>query len=138
MAISTAVGNDFRLGGRSALNLLLAGLALGCISNEQSAQPSPRSIIADVFVSVDNRTLNPVVIYVGAGAMTDSLGVVSGRAVKSFSVPSVVGRSATAAQLEARSLEGAPSMRSASFSLLSGHQIIWTLDRGGNGTVTMR
>ena len=78
MGIRTGVGNEIRFGSsRVARHVLLAGFAMGCIANsERTAQPASRSIIADVILSVDNRTRSPVVIYVGANKMSDSLGVV--------------------------------------------------------------
>lgn len=138
MGIRTEYGNKYCTGVRSVIYLAFIGLIVACSGNEQSAPPVSRSIIADVIVSVDNQTRNPLSIHVGAGSVTESLGVVSGRSVKSFAMPSGLGTPASLIQLEARGRKGRSNVRSASFTLSSGHRLIWTLDRTKNGTVTIR
>lgn len=138
MGIGNKDGNEFRRRSRRAVALLFAALNVTCTGNEQAAPPRQRSIIADVIVSVDNHTSNSVAIYVNTGAVSDSLGVVPGRSIKSFSMPWEVGAPLNLVWLEARGRHGAPDARSESFRLPSGHRIIWMLDRTRTGTVTMR
>ena len=138
MGIRTQYGNEYRTGLICIVQLMLIAVISACSGNEQSMRPVSRSIIADVIVSVDNQTMSPLSIHVGSGQVTESLGVVSGRSVKSFAMPSGLGPAESSMRLEARGRRGMSSVRSASFKMSSGHRLVWTLDRTKNGTVTIR
>ena len=138
MGIRNEYGNEYRRGLLGVLQIVFIAIIAACSSNDQSVPPVSRSIIADVIVSVDNQTMNPLSIHVGAGQVTESLGVVSGRSVKSFAMPGRLGTAASPIRLEARGRRGMSNVRSASFKMSAGHRLIWTLDRTRNGTVTIR
>ncbi len=140
MGIDPGYGNEFSMRVlRMFRGLLLVLLASGCKSGDEARTlPASRSIIADVVVSVDNRTSNPVLIYAGAGDVSEPLGTVPRMALRSFSVPSSLNQPVQVLHLDARGQNGTPRAHSQSFRLSSGHRVIWTLDRTHNGTVTMR
>lgn len=139
MGISPGDGNEIQNCARAVVaGILLTVIAYGCAGGEQRTVPVSRSIIADVVVSVDNRTERPVKISAGTRSFTETLGVVPGRAIKLFSIPSSLGNSVTPLMLDARLSGGTLSARSPSFRLSNGHTIVWTIDNSSTGIVTMR
>ena len=124
---------------RRALRVVVAASVLpACASNEPHESPGPRYIVADVIVSVDNRTSRPMFIYVEAGAMQHVLGEIPKEASRSFSLPSGAGDSTSALQLEAREHRTTPGVRSDTFHVTSGQRVSWTLARDGSSAVTTR
>ena len=118
---------------------LVAGLAYACAATEDTQKSrASRSIVADVILTVDNRTSRAVVIYLEADTLHDSLGVVPRRASRSFALPSAAGDSTSALRLEARDRRDTPGIRSDVFRAAPGHQVVWTLDRTSAGALTMR
>ncbi len=116
--------------------IVVAGV-VACASDLSHESPASRSIVADVVLTVDNRTSRPSLIYLRSEDRSDSLGEVPRRSVRSFSLPSGAGDSTTALELEARYDRTVPGVRSPSFHLSPGHQVLWTVDRVSSG-VTMR
>ena len=130
---------QFRSAGYNAGRAIVAlSLASACMPGERATPPPSRSIIADVVVSVENHEDRSVMIYVVAGSMHDSLGVVSRHSTRSFSMPSAVGRSPSPLRLEARGDDESARLRSDDFRLSSGHRVLWTIDGGRPGPLTIR
>jgi hypothetical protein len=118
--------------------LVLTGVLAACTADGQHEPRASRPIVADVILTIDNRTARGVVIYIEAGNTRDSLGVVPRRSSRSFPLPSAVGDSTSALRLEARAGRAAADLRSDVFHVSSGHQVVWTIDRNRHGTVVMR
>lgn len=120
------------------LLLAISGVLGACAADAPLERPLARTIIADVFVSVDNTTSHALSIYVVAGRMEHALGTVPARSLRSFSLPSSVGDSTSSLQLEARDGAATATARSDIFHVSSGQRATWTLGRGRSATVTMR
>lgn len=139
MGFSPGDGNEIRTCARGVVaGIVLTVIAYGCSGGEQRTVPVSRPIIADVVVSVDNRTGRQVQISAGADSFVETLGVVPEGAIKLFSIPSSLGKSITPLRLDARVNGGTLSARSPSFRLSNGHTIVWTIDQSRTGIVTMR
>ena len=121
------------------LLLIISGVACSPDAhNERHALAVSHQIIADVVVTVANRTSREKRIYLTAGQARHALGTVTGRSSRSFSVPSSAGDSTTALRMEADDARGSRLNRSDIFHLVSGQRAIWTIDGGTRGVLTMR
>ena len=116
----------------------LCTLLSGCERSPQPVEGTPRSVVADVIVSVRNQTPRRMLIYLEAGATEHSLGVLAARSSRSFSLPSGLGEAMSALQFEARERGATTGFRSGVFSLSPGQQALWTFDEGGSRAVTTR
>lgn len=126
---------------RAARGVRLTSVAILVTACAADPQPLPRvsrSIIADVIVTIDNQTRQGMVIYVEAGTTRDSLGIVPRGSSRTFPLPSAVGDSTSLLRLEAHDSHARSSLRSDVFRLASAHQVVWTIRRNGNASVTMR
>jgi len=119
-------------------SVIIAALVSSCDSGERREPRSSRSIIADIILTIDNRTPQSVLVYLRSEGRSDSLGQVARRSTRSFSLPSGSGDSTTALRLEARRTRIGSSTLSTVFHLASGHQVVWALDQSRTGTLTMR
>lgn len=115
-----------------------ASLVIACTTDNRRESASARYIVADVVVSIDNRTPRQAIIYLRADTAEYLLGSVAHNSSHAFSLPSSAGDSTTALWLEARAIEPGSSVQSRPFRLSSGHQVSWTLDGTRTGAVTMR
>jgi hypothetical protein len=113
-------------------------LATGCVADQRTEAPPPRSIRTDVVLTVENDESRPFVIYLRSDAWTDSLGQVQAHATRSFSVPSRAADSVSALRLEARERRNLSIVRSHPVTLRSGHQIVWKLRRVSGSELTLR
>ena len=100
--------------------------------------PQNRDIVADVIVSVTNRTSREQQIFLLTKVAAHPLGAVPGQASRSFSVPSDAGDSTIKLWMEARMQRERGRSRSDSFHLLPGQRAIWTITDSGRGVLTMR
>jgi hypothetical protein len=133
------VRNEIGTFARVVRQLAVAGAVSGACTTTDPRDPHvSRSVVADVIVSVDNQTSRQMTIYLDAGATHDSLGVVLAKTTRSFSLPSGASDSTNALQLEARERRRGSGVRSGSFRLTPGHQVVWTLESAGTTSVTMR
>lgn len=124
---------------RMATGLVALGvLQSGCERSPQPVESSPRSVVADVIVSVSNQTRRRMQIYLEAGVSEHVLGVLDARSSRSFSLPSGLGEAMSALQFEARERGAVTGFRSGVFSLSPGQQALWTFDEGGSRAVTTR
>jgi hypothetical protein len=139
MRVSHLVRNKSRTVVRLVRQLAVAGtVSWACTTNDPRESHVSRSVVVDVIVSVDNQTSRPMTIYLDAGAMHDSLGVVLARSTRSFSLPSGASDSTNVLTLEARERWRGSGVRSGEFRLTPGHQVVWTLEKAGTTSVTMR
>jgi hypothetical protein len=128
---------------QSSVTTLLLMSASGGACSAGSPSPPPahasgRQIIADVIVTVINRTGRAAHIILVAGVNRHSLGIVERRASRSFSVPSDAGDSTNALRMEARSAGTSAVRRSNIFHLASGQRAIWTITSDSTGVLTKR
>ena len=116
----------------------LGVILLGCNSAPRPDTGAPHFVVADVIVSVTNQSQRELQIYLGSGAQEHSLGPVPGRSSRSFSLPSGLGDSTGLLHFEARARREATAVRSDSFSVSPGQQVLWVVGERGGGTVTKR
>src|SRR5688572_3171415 len=70
-------GNRIRAMSRRIGRLIaFASLVSACGTDDRREPPPSRSIVADVILTIDNRTSRAALIYLEAGTFRDSLGVV--------------------------------------------------------------
>lgn len=139
MNVCTREGNDTRRASQFALGMaILAAVISACAGHDQTVPPASRSIVADVIISVDNRSPRPKLIYLDAGRAEHSLGPVPARSSRSFSLPSAAGDSTADLRLEARDRRGGTLERSPAFRVSSGQRVRWELDQYGSGSVLTR
>jgi len=123
----------------SRIRLVAVVCLLSSCTTETHREPRvSRSIVADVILTIDNRTSRAVMIVLEAGTTRDSLGVVLSRSSRSFSMPSTASDSTLLLRFEARENHTGRGFRSEAFRLSSGHQAVWVIDRTRNDAVTMR
>ena len=122
---------------RVAATVALAACAPATPALPDSA-PQNRDIVADVIVSVTNRTSREQQIFLLTKVAAHPLGAVPGQASRSFSVPSDAGDSTIKLWMEARMQRDRGRSRSDSFHLSPGQRAIWTITDSGRGVLTMR
>ena len=120
-----------------ALYVGLAG-ASACARDEPPVPRAPLSIVADEIISVANETSNEKRIVLKGGTVEHTLGVVTGHSSRSFPMPSGLGDSTSALQLEARERRATTGLRSTTFLISSGKRVVWTLDKSGHGLLVTR
>lgn len=113
-------------------------LFLGCDSAPPADPGTPHFVVADVIVSVTNRSPRGLQISVGTESLDRPLGEVSARASRSFSLPSDLGRPEAPLHFEARAARQSAVTRSEQFSVAPGQQVLWTIGEHGTGPVTKR
>jgi len=118
--------------------MALATLLLACDTPARPDTRAPQLIVADVIVSVTNRSSREMQIYVGSATQEHSLGPVPGRSFRSFSLPSGLGDSTKPLYFEARARRHLNGIRSDPFSVSAGEQVLWVVGERGGGTVTKR
>jgi hypothetical protein len=116
----------------------IAAVVIACGREPARELRASRSIVTDVALVVENRTPEARWIYLQSANRSDSLGEVAHRSARSFSLPSIASDSTTVLQLEARGSRTVAGVRSPAFHLSSGRQVVWTLERGDAGRLTMR
>jgi hypothetical protein len=115
---------------------MLASMVVAC-TTDRDIDPRPgRSIVIDVILTIDNQRARSVMVYLESGTRSDTLGMVPRGANRSFALPSGAGDSTSVLRLEAR--ERRSVVRSRTFQVTPGHQVVWTLDQTSGGTMTMR
>jgi hypothetical protein len=125
----------------SALVWGIAGfsaLVLSCSRARPPEAAAAHFVVADVIVSVTNQSPRELQIYVGTAALEHSLGRVPGRSSRSFSLPSGLGDSTGPLHFEARGRRDGISVRSDTFSVAAGQQVLWAIGESGSGSVTKR
>ena len=118
--------------------LALAALLAGCESVPRPDTGAPHFVVADVIVSITNRSPRELQLYVGTAALEHALGPVPRRSSRSFSLPSELGDPHGPLHFEARTLRATSGIRSDTFSISPGHQVLWAIDASGGGAVTKR
>jgi hypothetical protein len=118
--------------------MTLGLLLVGCHAPPPPDAGAPHFVVADVIVSVTNQSQRELQIYLGTGAQEHSLGPVPGHSSRSFSLPSDLGQSTGPLHFEARVRREATGVRSDSFSVSPGQQVLWTVGDHVSGAVTKR
>ena len=118
--------------------LALAALCVACDSAPRPDTGTPHFVVADVIVSITNRSPRELQLYVGTAALEHALGPVPRRSSRSFSLPSDLGDPQVPLHFEARALRAASGIRSDTFSISPGQQVLWAIDARGGGAVTKR
>ena len=130
LPINTAKGNLIRLG-----RLLMGALLLtACEPEARADNPSQRFVVADIILTVNNRSARAVQISLESDTLDHPLGSVARRASRSFSLPSALVGTRSVLRLKAV-LDGAPPVRSDAFEVRHGQKVVWTFDDTGRGTV---
>jgi hypothetical protein len=112
-------------------------LAAACGGAPEPPDSLSRSVAADVILSVTNHTPRRMIIYLRAGTTEDSLGIVAERSSRSFTLPSGRGGSDSLV-FEARPARSTAGIRSESFLVTGGQQVLWTFDERGSKQVMTR
>ncbi len=118
--------------------IIMAALVAGCKATARPAAAESHFVVADVILSVSNQSRMEVRIYLLAGVTEYALGAVPPRSTRSFSLPGGLGDAQDDLSLEARERREGTGIRSASFSLSHGQQVLWTFDEKGSRTVTKK
>jgi len=119
--------------------VLMAGVVmLGCKAAPPPDATLPRFVLADVIVSVTNRSTTAMEVYAGTAERDLPLGTVPGRSTRSFSLPSDLGRPASPLHFEAHGPNSPVAVRSDTFRVAPGELVLWTLDEHAAGPVTKR
>lgn len=118
--------------------IAFGALLSGCNSAPQPDTGAPHFVIADVIVSITNQSPREMQIYVGTTALEHVLGGVPGRSSRSFSLPSDLGDPKGLLHFEARARRETAGIRSDTFSVAPGQQVLWTISEHSSGPVTKR
>lgn len=97
-------------------------------------KPGHRLVVADVILTVINRTDRAVPVYLESDTLDYLLGTVGRRTSASFSLPSGLGDAPPVLRLKATP-DGAPPVRSDAFQVRRGQKVVWTFGDEGRGTV---
>ena len=119
---------------RSRSLILGALLLTACKPESRADNPSQRFVVADVILTVNNRSARAVEISLASDTLDHPLGTVARRASRSFSLPSALVGTRSMLHLEAV-LDGAQPVRSDAFEARRGQKVVWTFDGTGRGTV---
>ena len=114
--------------------LLLCFVLAGCESQTGIRNAGPHSVVADVILTVVNRSDWAVQVFLESDTLRYVLGDVTTRAVRSFSLPSRLGVTLPVLHLLAVR-DGKVLGRSDGFQVRRGEKIVWTLEGQGRGTV---
>lgn len=120
------------------LTLVSGAILLGCSSAPTPDTAPPHFVVADVIVSVTNRSSDAMQIYAGTVALELPLGTVRGRSSRSFSLPSDLGQAPGPLHFEARGGQPMTAVRSDTFRVAPGQQVLWTVDGRTSRPVTTR
>ena len=116
-------------------SLLLGALLLTACEPEAGAdKPRQHLVVADVILTVNNRSERAVQISLESDTLDHQLGNVARRASRSFSLPSALVGTRSVLRLKAV-LDGAQPVRSDAFEVRRGQKVVWTFDDTGQGTV---
>lgn len=118
--------------------VLVVALLLGCNAAPPPGGGGPHFVVADVIVSVSNQSSRELQIYVGSGSQERELGPVPGRSSRSFSLPSGLGDSTEPLHFEARARRSTTGIRSDTFSVSPGEQVLWAVREQGSRAVIKR
>ena len=109
-------------------------LLAACEPEAGAESQGQRLVVADVILTVANRSPQAVQVSLESDTLDHPLGDVSSSASRSFSLPSaVVG---TSAHLRLKAVhDGASPVRSEPFEIQRGQKVVWTFSGTGRGSV---
>lgn len=135
---TTQEGNLSFYSGRRKLarssGLLLCAVLSACEPQTGARKPDHRSVVADIIVTVINRSGRGVQVSLESDTLGYVLGKVMSRASRSFSLPSRLGGSPSVLHLTAIH-DGGSRVRSEAFQVHRGEKVVWTFGDEGRGTV---
>jgi hypothetical protein len=108
-----------------------------CEPEARAEKPGQRFVVADVILTVTNRSERTAQIALESDTLTSELGDVASGASQSFSLPSALVGSSSALRFKAM-YDGAHATRSDTFQVQRGQQVMWTFADTGRGTMKRR